>query len=101
MPLFGSGCENESDVEVSKPKFEGKQGAKLFKLQQNIGWDKRFEINECCLDESDTSDGDTSTEQDDDRQLQVTSDKELRKEQQRNHDLMIEEMFDNTLSVVT
>ena len=98
LPLFGSDSEDESDVEVSKPKFEGKQGAKLFKLQQKVGWDKRFEIDERFLDESDTSDGDTPTaEQDDDEP--VTSDEELRREQQRNRDL-IEEMFGNTSLVV-
>ena len=97
LPLFGSDSEDNSDVEMSKPQFEGRQGAKLFKLQQKIGWDKRFEIDERFLDESNTSDGDTPTEQDDDEP--VTSDEELRREQQRNRDL-VEEMFGNTSSVV-
>ena len=98
LPLFGSDSEDDNDVEVTKPKFEGKEGAKLFKLQQKIGWDKRFEIDKRFLDESGTSDGDTSNEQDDDDES-VTSDEELKKEQQRNRDL-IEEMFGNTSSVV-
>ena len=99
LPLFDSSdSEDDSDVEVTKPKFEGKEGAKLFKLQQKIGWDKRFEIDKRFLDESSTSDGDTSSEQDDDNES-VTSDEELKKEQQRNRDL-IEEMFGDTSSII-
>ena len=96
LPLFGSDSEDNSDVEVSKPKFEGKQGAKLFKLQQKIGWDKRFEIDERFLDNNNTSDEDTPQQSDDEL---ATDDEELRREQQRNLDL-IKEMFGDTSSIV-
>ena len=97
LPLFGSDSEDNGDdgMEVSKPKFEGKLGAKLFKLQQKIGWDKRFEVDERFLNTSDSSsDESASAEQDE----ESSGDEELRKEQQRNRDL-IEEMFGNTSSV--
>ena len=96
LPLFGSDSEDDSDVEVSKPKFEGKQGAKLFKLQQKIGWDKRFEIDEHFLDDNDTPDEDTPQQSDDEP---ATDDEELRREQQRNLDL-IEEMFGDASLII-
>ena len=100
LPLFGSDSEDngEDDMEVTKPKFEGKFGAKLFKLQQKIGWDKRFEVDKRFLNTSDSSSDEcVSAEQDD--ELESSGDEELRKEQQRNMDL-IEEMFGNTSVIV-
>ena len=101
LSLFGSDSEYDSDVsvKVTKPQFEGKQGGKLFKLQQKIGWDKRFEVDERFLNDTDSSDEFTSAEQDD-NELVSSGDEELRREQQRNLDL-IEEMFGNTSSVIT
>lgn len=101
LPLFGSDSEADSSdsVEVNKTKFEGKQGAKLFKLQQKIGWDKRFEVDERFLNDSDSSDEvDNGSSSDGGDEAMTSDDEELRREQQRNRDL-IEEMFGNTSSL--
>lgn len=100
LPLFGSDSEHDSEdgMEVTKPKFEGKKGAKLFKLQQKIGWDKRFEVDERFLNTSDSS-SDESTPAEQDDEAGSSHDEDLRKEQQRNRDL-IEEMFGNTASAM-
>jgi len=102
LPLFGSDSENDDiDNNVVRPQFEGEEGAKLFKLQQKIGWDKRFELDKRFLssDDGSASESEESTaeqpvEQDTD------NDGELKKEQQRNLEL-INEMFGITSSVVT
>ena len=88
LPLFSSDFESDEDGDndVVRPQFEGKEGAKLFKLQQKIGWDKRFEVDERFLSSSNSS---SSSE-----------DEELKKERQRNLEL-INEMFGNASSVVT
>lgn len=102
LPLFGSDSEDNGNDgnEMTKSKFEGKQGSKLFKLQQKIGWDKRFEVDERFLNDTDSSsdevEDDTPVEED--NEMITSDDDKLDRERQRNLEL-IEEMFGNTSSV--
>ena len=62
MALFDSsdsegeeGEENPEDELISeKPQFEGKAGARLFKLQQKFSRDKRFQLDERFLSDSES-----------------------------------------------
>jgi len=99
LPLFGSDSESDDDNDIERPQFEGKEGAKLFKLQQKIGWDKRFEVDERFLSSetsSSASEDESSIKQED---SPLGDDDELMKERQRNLEL-INEMFGNPSSVV-
>ncbi|XP_065899693.1 probable RNA-binding protein CG14230 [Dysidea avara] len=103
LPLFGSDSESDDDNDVVRPQFEGKEGAKLFKLQQKIGWDRRFELDERFLSSSSESslsdsEDEASVEQED--TSLISDNDELKKERQRNLEL-INEMFGNASSVVT
>ena len=57
----GSATEEE-DLFASRRQFEGKAGEKLFKLQQKIGVDKRFRLDDRFLD-SGGSESDDASEQ--------------------------------------
>ena len=63
MTLFGSsdsegneeGKEDLADELIGvKPQFEGKTGARLFKLQRKFGRDKRFQLDERFLSDADS-----------------------------------------------
>ena len=79
--LFSSEDSGESDSDqfAVRDEFEGKAGRKLFKLQQKIGIDKRFQLDKRFLDEdddgSDTSDGTTSSLDQDELSEQLQKEK--------------------------
>ena len=61
--LFRSDSEDsatEEDPFASRRQFEGKAGEKLFKLQQKIGVDKRFRLDDRFLDSSGSESDDAS-----------------------------------------
>jgi hypothetical protein len=68
LRLFDESSESGEDSEghfEAKPQFEGKMGEKLFRLQQRIGKDKRFQLDERFQSDEDASMEEESSDDED------------------------------------
>lgn len=72
LMLF-EGDSDEEDMEISsfniKDRFEGKSGEKLFRLQQKIGTDKRFKLDDKFLDKDSTDEESGSEKNEEDADM--------------------------------
>ena len=82
MQLFTDSSDSEEEeIEKhfkQKPQFEGKAGEKLFKLQQRIGGDKRFQLDERFhSDESNSEEAESTDNEDKLFSKQITEERNM------------------------